>query len=906
MDQYGAVLFTDTKPVSVTPDSKDQTKLKASVTNSDVSDLQRKDLTTEQKKELTINSFSDVLKKDTTIFLAFALLLPPLFFAFVYSLATHKQLNEQDMKKIFYVECYYFSPLSAAIWAFYYSLFFLTGGAFQLTVSIWNFVPPLLALIWFVSVETNALADESEEDSLTRLNAFFIVVACVIAIAIVGLVVSVSIADAGVRDFVRKLIIWIYLLISFGLIGIYLINWRKARAQVVTEKKTVAKDQPTKISPRLKWIGWSSLSIILCCIAGFVFLALQSVPATGTSSDSTPTASPTASNDTLKQDHSNWKLSVIDGGQDEAKSDYENNGFVRITLQPKPGEQPSANYIFTAEKYPNVQIETTATSNNDNSHTVSLICRYNETEGWYEFEVSGSGDYFIYQVNVVNEKKDYTVLTSGNSPVVKIGKGNENTYAAECSENNLSLFINNKDNPVATVKDPASKFTDGMVGVAVYSPESQGVDVQFAYLAISEPRLRPNLANSGAIATPTPVPSNSLAGQFVDQWDRFGDESQVALPPENGKLHFQLTQKDGQIQPAGFIYNLSSYSDVQMDVVVTNNGNALYGIDLICRLNEKGWYDFEVSSAGSYTIYAYDSTAGNSTTLTSGNSDEIKPGQASNAYTAKCEGNKLSLLVNGKTVQTVQETTFNYVEGSIAFDVFSWDGSPVDMSVDSVTITGAASQPSIPDAGTATVTPGTEAQPTVAPSNDQAFYTEEFDGTLDSWTPFTIGNESQVKRSLESGKLVFSLSAVGDNVPAAYLYNPSFTYTDVQLDVVTTNNGNNSNAVALVCRYTESGWYEFDISNSGTYSIYAVDVVQQSFNKLAEGNSPSIKAGLSTNLYTAVCKGSELTLYVNGDLVDTITDSSFNFSAGNIGIGVSSLQGLPVDVFIESLKVSQP
>ena len=145
---------------------------------------------------------------------------------------------------------------------------------------------------------------------------------------------------------------------------------------------------------------------------------------------------------------------------------------------------------------------------------------------------------------------------------------------------------------------------------------------------------------------------------------------------------------------------------------------------------------------------------------------------------------------------------------------------------------------------------------------------------------------------------------MGGKVPDTYLINTEFSYTDVQLDVVTTNKGNNSNAVVLVCQSTDSGWYEFDVSNSGTYAIYAVNA--SGYNELDSGNSKSIKAGLSTNLYTAICKGTELSLSINGDAVTSITDSSFNFSSGNIGIGVSSLQGLPVDVFIESLKVSQP
>ena len=244
--------------------------------------------------------------------------------------------------------------------------------------------------------------------------------------------------------------------------------------------------------------------------------------------------------------------------------------------------------------------------------------------------------------------------------------------------------------------------------------------------------------------------------------------------------------------------------------------------------------------------------------------------------------------------------------------------------IDSFSFTETASLPYIPIVTAVPVTPApfvqelvaatdlpAEAPPTEAPQPDASgFYTEEFDGDLSSWQSYTaMGDDAQVKRTVEDGRVVFHLSPSGGELPITYLYNNAFSYTDVRLDMLTTNIGNNANDVSLVCRFTGSSWYEFDVSNSGSYAIYAVDVdgtVQQGYNELTSGNSVSIKSGHSTNSYAAVCKGNELSLLVNGDLVATIQDTQFKFTEGNIGVGVTGRQVLPIDVSIDSLTTSQP
>ena len=171
------------------------------------------------------------------------------------------------------------------------------------------------------------------------------------------------------------------------------------------------------------------------------------------------------------------------------------------------------------------------------------------------------------------------------------------------------------------------------------------------------------------------------------------------------------------------------------------------------------------------------------------------------------------------------------------------------------------------------------------------------------------GIESQVNMSINGGVLAFQLSPYEDKIPWVQLINNDFNYTSVQVEVVTTNQGNNANGVSLVCQYTDSGWYEFVVSSAQLYAIYAFDAVgsvQPGYFEMAAGGSPAIKSGHVSNVYTAVCNGNELTLLVNGTPVKSITDTRYNFTEGKVGIGAASPQMLPVDIQFESVTVSAP
>lgn len=192
----------------------------------------------------------------------------------------------------------------------------------------------------------------------------------------------------------------------------------------------------------------------------------------------------------------------------------------------------------------------------------------------------------------------------------------------------------------------------------------------------------------------------------------------------------------------------------------------------------------------------------------------------------------------------------------------------------------------------------------------QPYYTEEFNGDIAGWRRFmTSGDERMVDLKVDLGKLSVNLLQLGDKLPWFYLINDAYPYSDVRVEAVVTNRGVNANGVSLICRYSDIGWYEFMISSSGNYSIFAVDavgMVSRGYNEIFVGGSSEIDAGPSTTVYAIVCEGGELRLYINQKHVRTIEDIKFKFAEGKIGLAVSSPKRLPVNVDFDTLTVSQP
>ncbi len=160
-----------------------------------------------------------------------------------------------------------------------------------------------------------------------------------------------------------------------------------------------------------------------------------------------------------------------------------------------------------------------------------------------------------------------------------------------------------------------------------------------------------------------------------------GDEADFDLYADHDRLVFDISGEN--VWPY-LTYDSYTYTDVRVDARAENLGNNNQNVSLVCRYNDRGWYEFNVSNNGLYWIYRYESSTDEFSLLYNGGVANLKTGKATNDYTIICEGDRLTLGVNGTEIRTVEDGLFD--EGLIGIGVSSFDSIPVLVEVDYVSI----------------------------------------------------------------------------------------------------------------------------------------------------------------------------------------------------------------------------
>jgi len=173
------------------------------------------------------------------------------------------------------------------------------------------------------------------------------------------------------------------------------------------------------------------------------------------------------------------------------------------------------------------------------------------------------------------------------------------------------------------------------------------------------------------------------------------------------------------------------------------------------------------------------------------------------------------------------------------------------------------------------------------------------------WIEFVAaGDKSKSFVSMSGNTLVFEL-------PSPETYSYTFLDGPVYGDAVVTATvkmiKGGTNAVAVVCRASDAGWYELRLNingqYNGSYEVYRYDPVlkdrrQNPYVNLLKGyeriNSVHIKNGVnSVNTFSISCIGDEITLYINSDSMEEVRNKPIVIkdsvlSSGSIGVGSMS------------------
>jgi hypothetical protein len=188
----------------------------------------------------------------------------------------------------------------------------------------------------------------------------------------------------------------------------------------------------------------------------------------------------------------NWSYFVVDGSEnvpefagdelEDNSSLYTEDGLLIFDLNDK---FQWVYAFYDPYEYQNVSLEVVAENRGVNDNNISLICRYTEDEGWYEFNIANNGLYWIYHAIVNSDGVVvYSKLADGGSNRVKQGK-EINTYAITCEERTLTLYINGKE--TRQLDDNRFVLRDGKIGVSISSFHVLPVNVEIQSVTISEP-----------------------------------------------------------------------------------------------------------------------------------------------------------------------------------------------------------------------------------------------------------------------------------------------------------------------------------------------------------------------------------------------------------------------------------
>lgn len=143
-----------------------------------------------------------------------------------------------------------------------------------------------------------------------------------------------------------------------------------------------------------------------------------------------------------------------------------------------------------------------------------------------------------------------------------------------------------------------------------------------------------------------------------------------------GLLIFDLQGKGAWVYAT---YEPFTYTDVRLDVKVGNRGSNNNNVSLFCRKSDAGWYEFDIANNGMYEVFfskIVDNTVEYSL-IADGGSVEINSGMAENEYGILCQGNTLTLFINGKEVRSLVDNKYGLPEGKVGISVSSFRDVPV-------------------------------------------------------------------------------------------------------------------------------------------------------------------------------------------------------------------------------------
>ena len=141
--------------------------------------------------------------------------------------------------------------------------------------------------------------------------------------------------------------------------------------------------------------------------------------------------------------------------------------------------------LYGQQEYGDVRIDTRFVNSALTPASAGLICRYSETDGWLEYNVTSDGTYnLLYGEWLSRGVAKYLPIVDGSSNAIP-QSGMELQIGLICRGTTATLLIN--DTVIRNADVSRFELATGQVGLAASSYENTPVIVSFDWFKVSEP-----------------------------------------------------------------------------------------------------------------------------------------------------------------------------------------------------------------------------------------------------------------------------------------------------------------------------------------------------------------------------------------------------------------------------------
>ena len=141
--------------------------------------------------------------------------------------------------------------------------------------------------------------------------------------------------------------------------------------------------------------------------------------------------------------------------------------------------------LYGAQDYEDIRIEAQFANQAGSPASIGLICRYSETDGWFEYNVSTDGTYNVLRGKwLASGIADYVPVVNGSSSAIR-PSGTAQQIGLTCSGTTLSFSID--QNIIRNIDISRYKVSAGKAGIAAASFENTPIIAAFDWVKVSAP-----------------------------------------------------------------------------------------------------------------------------------------------------------------------------------------------------------------------------------------------------------------------------------------------------------------------------------------------------------------------------------------------------------------------------------